>query len=184
MTPAEYIQLKAFARIDGALLALLWIVSFASYILGLSNPLFTLVAVVLMVSTPFFVAIRLKKFRDEGLGGFISLARAWGYSAYVFFYASVLLALVQYVYFAFIDQGYIMQTFSKMLSTPESKIVIEQYGMQQTINESLEQMGQQRPIDYALNMLTMNISIGIVLGLPIAALMKRTPQRNDSSVNS
>jgi hypothetical protein len=30
-----------------------------------------------------------------------------------------------------------------------------------------------RPIDYALNMLTINITTGIFLGLPIAALMQR-----------
>ena len=45
--------------------------------------------------------------------------------------------------------------------------------MQQTMSESLEMMGQMRPIDYALNVLTVNIVIGIVLGLPIAALMKK-----------
>ena len=38
MTPAEYIQLKAFARQDGALLALLLVVVFLLYIIGLSNP--------------------------------------------------------------------------------------------------------------------------------------------------
>ena len=38
MTPEEYIQLKAFARQDGAMLSLLWIGSFACYIKGLSSP--------------------------------------------------------------------------------------------------------------------------------------------------
>ena len=59
------------------------------------------------------------------------------------------------------------------MSSPESKQVLEQYGMQQTMTESLEMMGQMRPIDYALNVLTVNIVIGIVLGFPIAALMKK-----------
>ena len=49
MTPAEYIQLKAFARQDGALLFLLWIASFACYIIGISSPLYATVALVLMV---------------------------------------------------------------------------------------------------------------------------------------
>lgn len=173
MTPAEYVQLKAFARIDGARLALLWVVSFTCYIVGIANPLYGMVAIVLMVATPFFVSRRLMKFRDEGLGGVISFGRGWGYSLYVFFYASILLALAQYVYFAYIDQGYMLQSFSEALASSEAQQMVKQYGAQQMIDESLEQLGQMRPIDYALNILTMNIMVGAVLGLPIAALIKK-----------
>ena len=173
MTPAEYIQLKAFARVDGALLAVLWIASFACYVAGIANPLFGTMALGLIVFTPFFVARRLGHFRDEGRNGVISLARGWGYSVYVFFYAAVLMAVAQYVYFAFIDQGYLLQSFTTALSTPEAKQMLEMYDMKQAMDESLEMMGQLRPIDYALNVLTVNIMIGIVLGLPIAAVMKR-----------
>jgi hypothetical protein len=132
-----------------------------------------MVALVLMVTTPFFVSRRLMKFRDEGLGGTISFGRGWGYSLYTFFYASILLALAQYVYFAYIDQGYLMQSFSQALTSAEARQMIEQYGMQQAIEESLEQFGRMRPIDYVLNILTVNIMIGAVLALPIAAFIKK-----------
>ena len=173
MTPAEYIQLKAFARVDGALLAVLWVVSFACYIAGISDPLYATMAMILMVATPFFVALRLGKFRDDGRNGVISFARGWAYAVYVFFYAAVLLAVAQYVYFAYIDQGYLMRSFSAALSTPEAKRLVEQYGLSQTMSESMEMMGRLRPIDYALNVLTANIMSGVVLGVPIAALMRR-----------
>ena len=129
MTPAEYIQMKAFARIDGAMLAVVWIGSFACYVAGMATPFYGMVAMVLMLSTPFFVGIRLGKFRDVGLGGLISMRRGWAYSVYVFFYAAVLLALAQYVYFAYIDQGYLMMAFTQALSTPEAKQMIENAGM-------------------------------------------------------
>lgn len=173
MTPAEYVQLKAFARVDGALLALLWTVSFACYIYGISNPLFGMVALLLMVSTPFYVARRLKRFRDEDLHGVISLMRGWAFAILVFFYAAILLALVQYVYFAFIDHGYLLASLHQTLTTSEMKEALEQSGLAEAATESLQQMGQLRPIDYALNVMTMNISIGIVIGLPVAALLKR-----------
>ena len=177
MTPAEYIQLKAFARIDGALLSVLWIASFACYVAGIANSLYGMIALCLMLSTPFFVGLRLGKFRDEGRNGIISLRRGWAYSIFVFFYAAILLALAQYIYFAYIDQGYLLMSFTKTLSTPEMKQVMEQYGMQKTMTESLELMGQMRPIDYALNVLTVNIAMGIILGFPIAALMQRRQVR-------
>ncbi len=174
MTPAEYIQLKAFARIDGALLAVLWIASFACYIVGLANPFYGILAVGLMVATPFFVCRRLGKFRDEGRDGVISLKRGWAYSAYVFFYAAILLALAQYLYFAFMDRGYLLQSLTDLVSSPEAKQALSQYGLQQSMTENLALMGQMRPIDYAVNVLVVNVLMGIVLGLPIAAVMQRS----------
>ena len=172
--------MKAFARVDGALLAVLWVASFACYVAGIASPLYSILAVVLMVATPFFVCRRLGKFRDYGREGIISLRRGWAYSVFVFFYAAVLLALAQYLYFAYIDQGYLLRTFTGIVSSPEARQVLEQYGLQQSMNENLTLMGQMRPIDYAINVLTVNILMGIVMGLPIAALMQRkkavTPQ--------
>ena len=173
MTPAEYVQLRAFARQDGCLLAIVWIVSFAFYVAGIGNPVYGMAALVLMLITPFYVAKRLRRFRDEDRGGIISLMRGWAFVILVFFYAAILLAVAQYVYFAFLDQGYLVSSFAEMLHSAEGKQMLDQYGMQQAMDESLKAMAEMRPIDYALNVLTMNITIGIVLGLPIAALLQR-----------
>ena len=78
-----------------------------------------MIAMGLMVVTPFFVGRRLGKFRDEGRNGIISLSRGWAYSVFVFFYAAILLALAQYVYFAYIDQGYLLSSFTQLMSSPE-----------------------------------------------------------------
>ena len=95
-----------------------------------------------------------------------------------FFYAGLLFAVVLYGYFAFIDNGFLLATFTEMMSTPEAEQLIKQYGMTEQINESLSQLAQTRPIDLALNMLTTNIMLGIMLGLPIAAIMKREEKRS------
>ena len=174
MTPAEHIQLKAFARVDGALLALMWTASFACYIVGLKNPLYGMLALLLMVATPFYVARRLRRFRDKDRDGVISLMRGWAFVILVFFYAAILLAVVQYVYFAFLDHGYLLMSFQEALSSPEAKQALEQSGLSQSLNESIQMLGEMRPIDYALNVLTVNITIGILLGLPVAALMRRS----------
>ena len=46
--------------------------------------------------------------------------------------------------------------------------------MTEMMNESLRQMAQIRPIDYALDMLTVNITLGFILGVPISLIMQRT----------
>ena len=173
MTAPEYIQLKAYARQDGFFLALLWTASFVCYILGITNELLAMLALGLAVMTPFFVAGRLRRFRDEGREGLISFGRGYAYTVFVFFYGAVLLAVVQFLYFAYMDHGYLLSTFSKILSSDEGRALVTQYGMTQMVEDSLSEMANIRPIDYALNILTVNIVIGFVLAFPIGLVMQR-----------
>ena len=173
MTPLEYKQLKAYARQDGFFLFLLWTASFASYVYGLTNQMMAMLAIVLAVMTPFFVAGRLRKFRDEGRGGIISFRRSYAYTIFVFFYGAVLLAVLQFLYFAYMDHGYVLSSLSKMLSSDEGRMLVQQYGMTQMIDESLSQMAAVRPIDHALNFLTINIILGFIFGIPISLVMQR-----------
>jgi len=177
MTAPEYIQLKAYARQDGFFLSMLWTASFASYILGITSQLLAMLALALAVMTPFFVAGRLRKFRDEGRDGLISFGRSYAYTIFVFFYGAVLLAVVQFLYFAYIDDGYLLSAFTQAVSSEEGKQLIQQYGMTQAVESSLAEMGSIRPIDYALNILTVNIMIGFVLGVPISLFMYRNNKR-------
>ena len=173
MTPQEFVQLKAFARQDGALLALLWIGGFACYILGLSNPMMGLAALVLICASPFFAASRLRHFRDYGRDGIISFARSYAYSILIFFYAGILLAIAVYLYFAFIDNGYVIGKVMDTIQSPEGQKIIQFYGMEADMNEHMNMIAEMRPIDYALNMLTINIITGFILGIPIAAVMQK-----------
>ena len=94
MTTQEYIQLRAFARVDGTYVGILWIASFACYLGGLSSPMLGLVGGILAVASPFFAAKRLIKFRDDIRDGEISGRRSMLYYALMFFYASLLFALI------------------------------------------------------------------------------------------
>lgn len=143
------------------------------YIVGMSNPSWLMAAFVLAIISLFFVVRRLRWFRDWVRDGNISFMRSWGFVVLVFFYAGLLFALAQYAYFAFLDHGYFMQMTHTMMSQPESEQLIKEYGMTETLNESLHEMQAMRPIDMALNMLTTNIMLGMLVGIPIAALMKR-----------
>ena len=166
--------MKAFARIDGAWLALLLIAGFTCYVVGLTSPLYGFLAMITLLVVPFFVGRRLKRFRDDGLDGTMSFLRGWAYVILMFFYGGLLFALAQYAYLTYMDKGYILTTITDVLSAPESVAVMKQMGMDEQVNESLHLLGTMRPIDFALDMLTTLIMAGAVLGLPIAAIVKRT----------
>ena len=175
LTAPEYIQLKAFARIDGLVLSVVWLVSFCCYILGITSPLYGLLAMGLALATPIIVGSRLRRFRDKGLDGSISFLRAWAYVILVFFYGGLLFAVGQFVYFAYVDHGYLLLTISDVLSVPETAEALKQMGMTEQVDEALQMMGTMRPIDIVLSILTNNILLGILIGLPIAALMRKNP---------
>lgn len=174
MSPEEYRQLKAFARVDGVLLAVMWTASFGCYVSGLTTPILSLVGMLLAVASPFFAGVRLGKFRDNARAGVISFRRGYGYIILMFFYSSILFALAQFIYFQFVDQGFIMSQLSMLLSDETNRKILDGYGMTDTFRQTIAQMSQTRPIDYALSYFSINIMFGFILGLPIAAVAKRS----------
>lgn len=101
------VQTRAFARQDGAILGLVWIVSFAFTMLAVKpdQSFLGLIGNLLLISTPFVVGKRLKSFRDYALEGTISFRRGTFYCMQTFFNATLLLTVVQFLWFSFMDMG-------------------------------------------------------------------------------
>ena len=175
MTAIEYIQMRAFARYDGLKLFALWIASFAFYVTGFKEPGLGMVGMVLALVTPFFAARLLRHFRDDGLEGVISFRRGWAYIVFLFFYASLLFAIAQFAYFTWMDKGFFVSSITKMLTEPSTMEAMKQMGMGGQISELTTMISTMRPIDLVLNILTSNLMIGCIVGLPIAALCKAHP---------
>lgn len=171
----EYEQLKAYARIDGGLVGVMWIVSFACFVGEFYNALFGFLCFLVGAFSLVFGAMRLKRFRDRIMGGYISFLRALAYSMQTYFCSSLLLAAAQYIYFQFIDHGFIISRYEAMLSTPEMKTVLQKaYNVKpQDLQMAMDSLVQLRPIEIALQFFSTNLILAIVISLPIAALIKR-----------
>jgi len=137
-------------------------------------------ALMLAIATPFYAAKRLRRFRDEVRDGIISFKRAWAYIILMFFFAGVVFALVQYAYFTYLDQGYFVHTLGSTLNTPENEALTRQYGLSEVFNETIRTFETQRTIDIVLNVLTQNIMMGMLIGAPVAALMKSSVARSEN----
>lgn len=168
------IQLKAFARQDGFLLFLLWIASFAVIV---NNPASSWGSLLAM-ATPFYVGYLLARFRNFALDGVISFRRALAFSLYTFFYASLLFAVAQFVYFRYLDNG----TFMTMLLTSVKALepVYRAQGISMSeLQQSLSMIGQLTPVETAFIFMMQNILIGAILSFPIAWIGKRTALRKN-----
>lgn len=177
-TREEYEQIKAFARIDGTIMGVMWIISFACFIAQFYMPLLNMAALIFGIASIIVSAIRLRNFRDNILDGVISYWRAYGYSLLTYFYAALLLAAAQYIYFQFIDHGFLLNQYTAMTSSPEFKSMMTLYGIKaDEMKLTMDTIATLRPIDIALQFLTTNLFFGIVISWPMAALIKSKYKR-------
>lgn len=162
------VQLKAFARQDGFFLFLLWAASFAAIVADPASSWGSLLA----LATPFFVGWLLVRFRNYALGGAISFRRALAFSLYTFFYASLLFAVGQWVYFRFFDHGSLLTML--MASMKAFAPIYEAQGISLTeLQQSLTMVGHLSPIEVAFLFMMQNFMVGLILSFPIALFTQR-----------
>ena len=164
-------QTKAFARQDGAILGIVWIASFICTMMAVEPKyqILGLLSNILIISTPFVVAKRLKYFRDVVREGHISFRHGLYYCIQTFFYATLLLTITQYLWFRFMDTGMFMsqlqenyQTLAQVyqLTAEESKMLLDAISM-------------MKPIAWASMFMITDLVTGAVLSPIIAGLMAK-----------
>jgi len=164
-TREDIIQLKAFARQDGAILALVWALAFALMVFAPRTSFGGL----LVLATPFVVGWRLRKFRDYALNGVISLRRGAAYSCYTFICASVLFAAMQYVYLRFFDNGRLLTVMRDAMNSV-IPIYKSQGVSEQDITDAMTLLSQMTSIDITFMFMMQNICVGALLSFIIAAV--------------
>lgn len=173
-TRQEYNQLQAFARIDGAQVALLWVVSFACFILQFSYPLLGFVSLIFGVASLLLATMRVRRFRDAVRGGVLSFGQAFLYGLLIYLYASLLFALAQYLYFQFIDDGFMVSHYLSVVSTDEYRQAMAIYGLTEAdLKVAMDNITAMRPIEIAMQFFSVNVIMGAVLSLPVALIMQR-----------
>lgn len=168
-------QLHAFARVDGLIIGTVWVASFCCYVYGLTSPAVGMIGNILALLSPIMAYSRVRRFRDFVRDGVLSFWRAVNYYVLIFAYAAILFAFVQYIYFAFIDGGYLYHSYLSMFMRPEYEALIKAYGltMAQT-REMMDELSQVPPITIALNILVFNLGVGLFLSIPAALMAYRT----------
>lgn len=171
MTFDEFRQLRAYSRYDGIYLAVLWVAAFASLICSSIYQPLSMISILITLSTPLFVAYRLRIFRQEGLNGKVSYGRAFHYCLRVFFNASIFFAVAQWAYMRYIDNGRLASLFRTLTASDETREALRQMGMD--ANTLATVFDKVTPLEFASSYLVENILIGIILSFIIAAMMKK-----------
>ncbi|MGI6242843.1 MAG: DUF4199 domain-containing protein [Prevotella sp.] len=177
MNIVALVQVKAFARQEGVFLALLWIASFLLMVYIPSSSWGSLLA----MSTPFFVGWRLVGFRNYALDGVISFKRGFAFSWYTFFYASLIFAVVQYIFFRYFDHGAMLSMLSSNVEVVQETYKAGGVNDNQAIEymkEGMNVIGMMSPIELAFVFMMQNFFMGTLLSLPIAFFCKKSEAKH------
>jgi len=175
MTPVEYSQLNAFARLDGVRLAVAWTVSFACYVASFSWSAMSLMALLPVLATPLLMGRMTGRYVAVALGGKSTVGRRYLYAMMLFFYAALLFAFVQWLYFAYLDHGQMLNWVEQTAATPDGQQALAAYGLDKEFDSTMAMLRSLRPIDLALNILSTNLMLGLVVSLLAMAFVRTTP---------
>ena len=177
ITIEEYKQLKAFARLDGAILGGIMSGTFFAFIASLSNMSWQLAYVLGIIAVPVFVAMRVRNYRDNIVRKRVSFRRAAAYSMHCFGYSSLILAIVMYVYFQYFDHGMMLANLRNYFAMPEMQEAMKIYGVDKSVfDDQLTVMSSLRPIDVAFSMISNTLFAGLGCSLLVAVISRRTPK--------
>ena len=177
ITIEEYKQLKAFARLDGAILGGIMSGTFFAFIASRSNMSWQLAYVLGIIAVPVFVAMRVRNYRDNIVRKRVSFRRAAAYSMHCFGYSSLILAIVMYVYFQYFDHGMMLANLRNYFAMPEMQEAMKIYGVDKSVfDDQLTVMSSLRPIDVAFSMISNTLFAGLGCSLLVAVISRRTPK--------
>ena len=164
-------QTKAFARQDGAILGIVWIACFVCTMMA-AEPKYQMLGLlsnILIISTPFVVAKRLKYFRDFVREGHISFRHGLYYCIQTFFYATLLLTIVQYLWFRFMDTG----MFMTQLQTNYQMIAQAYQLTAQETKALFDAISMMKPIAWASMFMITDLVAGAILSPILAAIFAK-----------
>ncbi|WP_455995561.1 DUF4199 domain-containing protein [Phocaeicola barnesiae] len=173
MTQNQPISLQQTAMYFGTLMGLFWIIKFTFLPLGFTIPLLQLLFVLLTFFVPILGYLYARKFRNRYCGGSITFSRAFAFTVLMYLFAALLAAVAHYIYFRYIDNGFLIDSYigqleaMKPAATEELRESIDQF------IEGFSLISSLSPIQLTFQLISQNFLYGTLLALPTALLVMR-----------
>lgn len=149
----------------GLLLGAYYIVRFLVMILGFKYPMWSPLFVLLSAGIPFVVLILASRALSNHFEEILPFYRILLYCFYLFMYASLIDAIVEYAYFEFVDPTLLARQYASSIETLKS---LEQT---KALADAVKDVAVPSAANYAFSNLSMNFFFGILLSFPIAGFI-------------
>lgn len=169
-------NLQRYALLFGTYMGAFWILKFALFPLGLGfSSLFLLLFMGLTLCVPFIGYYCARVYRNKICGGYISFFHAWVFTLFMYLAATLLAAMGHYVYFAFIDQGFVLDTYESIIEALKQSELSTMEGYTEQLEEAVRLVQTYTPFDIVVQLMSNNIFTGSILALITAAVVMRKP---------
>ena len=166
--------MQRYAMLFGTYMGGFWILKFILFPLGLTNQFISFLYMGLTVCVPFMGYRFARMYRDHVCGGSISFLHAWVFTIFMYIFAALLAAVAHYIYFRFIDQGFVINAYESQVNLLSQSNIPGMERYIDTFQETLDVAKSLTPIDITMQVLSVNVFLGSLLALPTALLvMKR-----------
>ena len=109
--------MQRYAMLFGTYMGGFWILKFILFPVGLSVPFLLFLFMGLTLCVPFMGYYYARMYRNQVCGGGISFLHAWIFTVFMYMFYALLAAVAHYIYFRFIDHGYVINTCETMVYT-------------------------------------------------------------------
>ena len=155
----------------GFSLGIFWIVKYLFYMFSLRFSFLVVIYWGMSLVVPYLAYLLTKRYRED-LGGMISFGQAGRFGVLIYLFAAILVSIMHYLFYRFVAPPDFLT--SAVTQTIES---LKQMQVDSKVISSIEAMNFS-PIHMALQGIINNIFYGIVLSIPVAALVSRKDNRS------
>ena len=173
MTQNQPISLQQTAMYFGTLMGLFWIIKFTFLPLGFTIPLLQLLFVLLTFFVPILGYLYARKFRNRYCGGSITFSRAFAFTVLMYLFAALLAAVAHYIYFRYIDNGFLIDSYIGQLEAMKPTATEELKESSDQFIEGFSLITSLSPIQLTFQLISQNFLYGTLLALPTALLVMR-----------
>ncbi len=167
--------LHKYAMHFGTYMGVYWIVKFILFPLGFHIPFLSLLYMILTLSVPVIGYYYVKAYRDKICGGSIRFAHAVIFTIFMYMFASLLVAVAHYLYLEFIDHGYLLDAYTRLLheAMEQNQALLDNKEM---IEEMISNIRELSPIDITMQLVSWDIFWGAILSIPTGLFVMKKPR--------
>lgn len=165
-------SLSERAMFYGTIFGGVMIASNIFYLLGLSSQTFSMLFLLLTISSPIIAGRITINYRTKELMNKMNFLQAWQFLMIMYICAAILTAIAQFIYFTFIDDGYFMSTILQQFDTIIKMNEIDSL-LREELTKTATLLGSLSSRDIILQIFSTNIVISPIITVFIAIFVHK-----------
>ncbi len=161
-TPSfDYKEARSYCMNYGLLVGLCWSASFVCAMWGQRHPFVGNLGLLIGLLSIYYAGRLIRGYNRES--GNSAWLRTWWMSFLTYIFATLLTAVVQYIYFRFIDNGMLLQQTEEVMHLPQYEQLFEGFD-EKAVQQALSTFTS--PTQLTFRFFSLNILLGLVLSIP------------------